>query len=195
MTQQKEEIKTENMSLALQETMSLGQVFIESGMFKDIKTRAEAVVKILAGKELGLSPLQSMTDIYIVNGKVALQAKIIASLIKKSGKYDYHIDKLDNEECLISFFQINGEKTKIGESSFTFKDAARAGLANKDSWKNYPRNMLFARAISNGGRTFCPDVITAYTPEELEAIKPIEKTSETITITNEGKVETNGEKA
>jgi hypothetical protein len=137
-------------------------------MFPDLKSQAQAVVKILAGRELGLSPLQAMTDIYIVNGKIAIQAKVIASLIKKSKKYDYHIDKWDNDECIISFFQINGNKEKIGESSFTIKDAAKAGIVNKDSWRNYPRNMLFARAISNGGRLFCPDVITAYTPEELE---------------------------
>lgn len=164
-------------SQVLQETMSLGDVFIKSGMFPDLKSQAQAVVKILAGKELGLSPLQSITDIYIVNGKVALQAKVIASLIKKSNKYDYHIDKLDNEECIISFFQLNGKMEKIGESIFTMKDAAKAGIVNKDVWKNYPRNMLFSRAISNGGRLYCADVITAYTTEELEEIKPIEVTT------------------
>jgi hypothetical protein len=132
-----------------------------------------------------------------VNGKVALQSKLIASLIKKSNKYDYHVDKLDQEECVISFFQLNGTKEKLGESSFTFKDAAKAGLVNKEVWKSYTRDMLFARAISTGARRFCPDIITAYTPEEVEDIRPrvqVEKPKETITITAEGDVE-NGKKA
>ena len=30
------------------------------------------------------------------------------------------------------------------------KDAELAGLANRGPWKTYPRNMLFARAMSNG---------------------------------------------
>jgi hypothetical protein len=93
----KMEEKAIALSQALQESMSLGDVFVKSGMFPDLKSQAQAVVKILAGRELGLSPLQSITDIYMVNGKVALQAKLIASLIKKSGKYDYHIDKLDEQ--------------------------------------------------------------------------------------------------
>jgi hypothetical protein len=177
--------------------MSLGDVFVKSGMFPDLKSQAQAVVKILAGRELGLSPLQSMTDIYMVNGKVALQAKLIASLIKKSGKYDYHIDKLDDQECVISFFQNNGKMEKIGESIFSIKDAARAGIVNKESWKNYPRNMLFSRAVSNGARLYCADVITAYTPEEVEDIKiiSVDKTKETIEVTPEGEVKTDGQKA
>ena len=178
----------------LQATMTLGDIFVKSGMFPTITSQAVAVVKILAGAELGISPLQSLTDIYIVNGKIALQAKLMASLIKKSKKYDYHIDKLDETECSISFFQINGKIEKIGESSFTIKDAAKAGIINKEVWKSYPRNMLFSRAISNGARLYCADVLTAYTVEEIEDIK-VEKPKETISITAEGEVEKNGEKA
>lgn len=177
----KEIVEKENKDLVpvifskeVNEIMSIGSIFIASGMFPDLKSQAQAVVKIMAGKELGLSPLQSMTDIYIVNGKIALQAKLIASLIKKSGRYDYHIDKLDNEECIISFFQLNGTEKKLGDCSFSIKDAAKAGIVNKDSWKNYPRPMLFARTISMGGRLYCPDIITAYVLDELEPIKPIE---------------------
>ena len=42
----------------------------------------------------------------------------------------------------------------------------------KDNWKNYPKAMMFARAISNGVRTYCPDVFSGmlvYTPDELNA--------------------------
>jgi len=175
----------------LSEPMALGDVFMKSGMFKDIKTQAQAVVKILAGRELGLAPLESMTNIYIVNGKVALQAKIIGSLIKKSNKYDYIVTKLDNEECTIAFyvFEVDNKKVEIGKSTFTIKDAARAGIVNKEVWKNYPRNMLFARALSNGARWYTSDVFCGYTAEELESKR--EATS-IITIDEKGKVKENG---
>ena len=42
----------------------------------------------------------------------------------------------------------------------------------KDNWRNYPKAMMFARAISNGVRTYCPDVFSGmlvYTPDELNA--------------------------
>lgn len=176
---------------SLTEPMALGNVFMKSGMFKDIKTQAQAVVKILAGRELGLAPLESMTNIYMVNGKVALQAKIIGSLIKKSCRYDYAVDKLDNEECVITFYALNleGKKEELGKSSFTIKDAAKAGIINKDVWQNYPRNMLFARALSNGARWYTSDVFCGYTAEEVEAPKEV---TSVITINGKGKVQENG---
>lgn len=150
----------------LKQPMAIGEVFAKSGMFPDVKSQAQAVVKILAGKELGLSPFEAMGNLYLVNGKLSLTSKAMAGLIKKSKKYDYIIKKLDDTECILSFVK---DDTEIGISTFTFKDAAKAGLVNKDVWKNYPRNMLLARAISNGCRWFCPEIISGYySTEELE---------------------------
>jgi len=178
---------------SLVEPMALGDVFVKSGMFKDLQSQAQAVVKILAGRELGLAPLESMTNIYIVNGKVALQAKLIGSLIKKSAKYDYTVDKLENEECTITFHAATAEGgwKEIGKSSFTKADAARAGIINKDVWKNYPRNMMFARALSNGSKWYCSDVFCGYTAEELETTREV---TSVITIGKNGEVKENGEK-
>ena len=46
------------------------------------------------------------------------------------------------------------------------------GCNCKANWKNYPKAMMFARAISNGVRSYCPDVFSGmlvYTPDELAA--------------------------
>ena len=59
----------------LKQPMAIGEVFAKSGMFPDVKSQAQAVVKILAGKELGLSPFESMGSIYVVNGRLSLTAK------------------------------------------------------------------------------------------------------------------------
>jgi len=166
----------------LAEPMQLGEVFMASGLFTDLKSQAQAVVKILAGRELGLAPLEAMTNLYIVNGKVALQAKVISALIKKNGKYDYKVEKLDETECTIAFFQIEGgNKVELGKSSFTIKDAAKAGLVNKDVWKSYPKNMLFARALSNGSKWYAPDAFCGYTVEEVENFD-VKRVATTVTI-------------
>src|SRR3990172_7232314 len=54
---------------SMKELMSLGAIFAASGMFVDTKTQAQAVVKIIAGKELGLSPIESMTNIFFINNR------------------------------------------------------------------------------------------------------------------------------
>jgi hypothetical protein len=165
-----EVIPIANLPKDLAEIMSLAQIFVMSGMFKDTISQAQGVVKILAGKELDLTPLQAMSNLYIVNSKIGMASQLMASKIKASGKYDYHIDELTNETCVITFFEgKNGERKEIGKSSFTKDDAIKCGLINKDSFKNYPKNMLFARALSNGFRWYCPDALklNVYTEEEI----------------------------
>jgi len=175
----------------LQGTMNLGKIFADSGMFKDIKTQAQAVVKIIAGKELGISPIEAMNSFFFVNEKIAMPSKIMAALVKKSGKYDYAIKKLDETECTMVFSRtVDGKQETIGESTFTFKDAAKAGLVNKEVWKSYPKNMLYARALTNGIRWFCPDVVCGYySIEEAEDLQPAE-TKKTIEISADGAVTT-----
>lgn len=169
------------------EPMAMGEIFAKSGMFTDIKSATQAVVKIMAGKELGMTPFQSMSSIYIVNGRLSLTSQAMSSLIKKTKKYDYKVVKLDETECSIDFYS---SEEKVGNSMFTFKDAVKAGLVNKDVWKSYPKNMLFARALSNGARFYCPDAICGYySKEEIEDLgEEIAIPKTTVSIDVDGEV-------
>lgn len=155
--------------MTIEETISVGQILAESGFFDDAKGAAQAVAKILAGQELGFGPMASMTGVYIVRGRIMLSANLLAAAIKRTGKYDYIVRQLNDSACKIAFVELrNGNTFEIGESVFTLEDAKRAGLGG-ENWKKYPRNMLFARALSNGARWFCPDILggPVYTPDEF----------------------------
>jgi hypothetical protein len=149
-------------------TMELGKMLAQSGYFQDATQAAQAVVKVLAGRELGLGPIASMTGIYIVKGRVTLSANLIAAAIKRSHRYDYRVRHMDDKGCEIEFFQ---GQTSLGVSTFTEVEAKAAGLAGGDNWRKFPRNMYFARAISNGAKWFCPDIFAGavYTPDEMGA--------------------------
>lgn len=153
------------------DTMQLGQMLAKSGYFSDVREAAQAVVKVLAGREMGIGPIAAMTGIYIVKGRVTLSANLMAAQIKRSGKYTYNIADMTNERCELVYYDIHGDKaTEIGRSTFTKEDAQQAGLwGSSEPWKKTPRNMLFARAMSNGAKWFCPDVFSGpiYTPDEL----------------------------
>lgn len=151
----------------LSETMELGQLLAQSGFFADSRQAAQAVVKVLAGRELGFGPIASMTGVNIINGKVALSANLMAAAIKRSGRYNYRVVELSDTSCRIDFFE-GGER--IGSSVFTTADATKAGLTT-GNWQKFPRNMLFARALSNGVKWYCPDLAGGplYTPDELGA--------------------------
>jgi len=159
-------MQNEIAKLSGSEIMSMGKAFAESGMFPDIKSAAQAVVKIQAGAEIGIPPFAAMSGIHIIQGKPTIGAGLIASSVKASGKYDYRVMQQDEKVCSIDFYQ---GKEKIGNSTFTIEDAKKAGTKNLDK---FPKNMLFARAISNGVKWFCPDVFSGpvYVPEEMEQI-------------------------
>ncbi len=139
-----------------------------SGYFSDARNQAQAIAKVMAGAELGLPPFASMSGLHIIKGKPVLGANLIATLIKNDSRYDYRVTRLDDDGCAIDFYE-NGER--VGESSFTAKDAKAAGLSG-DNWRKFPRNMYFARAISNGAKWYTPGIFggsAVYTPDELGA--------------------------
>src|SRR5690606_6608828 len=147
----------------------LSGMLASSGYFKDARDAAQAGVKVLAGLEMGFGAFASMTGIHLIDGKPSVGANLLAQAVKRSGRYNYRVTKHTAEECVIAFFE-HGEP--IGESSFSMKDAQAAGVAGRGPWKAYPKAMLFARALSQGVRWHCPDVLggtTAYVPEELGA--------------------------
>lgn len=159
--------------VSVSDAIAVGKQFFESGMFSDIKSAGQAVVKIMAGAEIGIPPFASMSGIHIIQGKPTIGAGLMASTVKASGKYDYKVIEQTEKNCSIDFYQ---GKEKIGNSSFSLDDARKAGTKNMDK---YPKNMLFARALSNGVKWYCPDVFAGpvYTPEELdtvtEDVKPV----------------------
>lgn len=141
-----------------------------SGFFSDTRQASQAIVKILAAREIGLGPFAGMTGVNIIQGKPAFGANIMAACVKKSGRYNYRVTEMNDKACTIEFMErLDGKWTTSGESKFTIDDARKAGTKNLDK---FPRNMLFARAMSNGVRWYCPDVMNGsvvYTPEELGA--------------------------
>jgi hypothetical protein len=163
--------------LSLGETITLAELFAKSGFFADSREAAQCVTKIMAGNELGFGPVASMTGFTIIKGRVSMSANLMAAAVKRSGKYNYRVVKMDDTACEIAFFEGGQE---IGRSLFTKADAQKAGTQNMDK---FPRNMLFARAMSNGVKWYCPDITggPVYTPEELG--QPVNEDGEVIAVT------------
>lgn len=159
-------MKNEIQVMNVNEIQVMAKQFAESGMFTDAKQMGQAFVKIQAGQEIGIPPFAAMSGIHIIQGKPTLGAGLIASAVKGSGKYDYKVKEMSDKICSIDFFQ---GTENIGNSTFTLEDAKKALTKNIDK---FPKNMLFARAISNGVKWFCPDVFSGpvYVPEEMPSI-------------------------
>lgn len=177
MSEEKALVPAQQMSW--QDTMALGRVLAVSKRFSDSTNAEQAVVKVLAGRELGFGPIASMVGIYIIKGRVSVSANMMAQAVKRSIKYDYQIVEMTAERCEIAFFERGKD---VGHSVFDEADAQKAGTQNM---KKFPRNMLFARTMSNGVKWYCPDVFQTgvYTPEELGAL--VDGDGEIINVTSQ----------
>lgn len=153
-------------ALTIQDTVSLAEHFARSGYFKDAADVSKAVVKIVAGQELGIPAMAAMTGIHLIEGKPALSAGLVSALVLRSGRYSYHVVRSDDAGCEIEWFR---DGQAIGRSAFTMEEAKRAGVGGKQNWQRYPSDMCFARAVTRGARRFCADVFlgAVYVPEEL----------------------------
>ncbi len=156
---------TNNSLIPYSEVEQFGSAMVASGYFKDAQKVSQAIVKIQAGAELGLPPFASMSGIHIIQGKPVLGANVLATLIANDPRYNYRVTEMSDENVTIVFYE--GSQV-VGESSFSAGDAKKAGTKNMGK---FPRNMLFARAMSNGAKWYTPGIfggMPVYTPEDFD---------------------------
>ena len=153
--------------VSLDELGKIGRVFAQSGYFKDARDAAQCITKILAGRELGIGPFQSVAQFHVVEGKPVMSAGLVAAMVKRSKKYDFLPQTSNDEECVLDWYQ---DGTLVGQSSFSMVDASRAKLV-KGAWLTYPKAMLFNRALTQGARMYAPDCFggSIYAEGEIDA--------------------------
>jgi hypothetical protein len=138
--------------------LGLARLLHTSGLYKT-KSPEQAFAVMLIGDSLGLGPTESLSGIHIVEGKPEVSADTQARFIRKHHEWDYEVvtpEGSGHEQCIIELSR-NGKV--VTRETYTIADAQRAGLANKDIYKKHPRNMLFARCISNCTALHCPEVV------------------------------------
>ena len=83
----------------------------------------------------------------------------LAAKVSESKKYRFRVAEHTRELCRIVFYEkVESGWEEIGASGYAIQDAKDAGLTDNATWKKHPRNMLYARAMSNGVKWYCPDL-------------------------------------
>ena len=142
--------------------------FVKSGLF-GIRKIEEAVSLMIIAQAEGRHPGTVASEYHIIQGRPALKADaILARFQSANGKVEWHEY---TDECVSgTFSHPAGGSLKV---DWDMTRAKAAGLGSKDNWKKYPRQMLRARAISDGVRGVYPAVLQGfYTPEEVQDFVP-----------------------
>jgi hypothetical protein len=151
----------------------VAELALKSGYLgKDAMNKEKVEFIIMKGLEVGLQPIQALSQISVIQGKPTIGAEGMMFLIYKNcpgAKLRWVMGTDPNTS--ITIIAKRDESDDPSKFSYSIEDAKRAGLANKDTWQKYPRAMLRARVISEMARAIFPDCLggISYTPEELGA--------------------------
>lgn len=135
------------------------------------RARSACFVAMQAGAEIGLSPMQAIQNIAVINGKPGIYGPAALGLVKASGLLVGIVEGIEgkgNERFAFCKLQRVGEPERC--FTFSVSDAKVAGLWGKSGpWTQYPDRMLTARARGFALRDVFPDVLLglAYSIEEL----------------------------
>jgi hypothetical protein len=128
---------------------------------------AAITAAILAGRELGLGPMQSLQHIHVIDGRPAVSAEIARGLALAQG-HEIIVTDTSITRCVV-----RGRRRGSSEwvtVSWSIDDAKRAGIDGKQNWRKHPRRMLQARATSELCHLLFADAIGGmpFTVEEAQ---------------------------
>lgn len=134
-----------------------------------MKSESEVLALMLVAQANGQHPAAAARDYDIIQGRPAKKSEaMLRDFIAAGGAVQWH--QLDNERADATFSHPQGGTLRM---DWDMARARAAGLAAKDMYKKFPRQMLRARVISDGVRTIFPAATGGmYTPEEARDIGP-----------------------
>ncbi len=126
----------------------------------------EATAAILAGDELGFSPMASLRAFDVIQGTAAPKAITQRAVVQSRG---HDIWKVESTSTRAIVRGRRAGANEIQESVWTIERARQLGLANKPNWKNQPEAMLIARATAECSRLVASDALLGipFSAEEL----------------------------
>jgi hypothetical protein len=161
---------------SLNKIKEVGMVIIESGFcpdhFKQSKDAVGVVMCIEAGRQLGMSWMQALSDLYPVKGRIGMMGDAAVALIQGSGVLEYWKEETrgtypNNDYTHIIISKRKGYPNEH-KSEFSMYDAQTAGLAQKDIYRKFGKRMIRYRNVGFHARDFYAEIMKGMkTVEEL----------------------------
>ncbi len=139
----------------------IGATLYNSGaLTSDIKNSAMLMMKLQAGYELGMQPVQSLNSLYIVGGLVTIWGEEVLRRFIKAG-YKHKYLQFDEKKCI---FQITCPDGTVYVEEATYEEAEKSGWTKDRSGKlkfNYkcPTDKIRYNAIRRMAKFNCSEVL------------------------------------
>lgn len=147
----------------------------------DLRLKAATAAVFAAvqlGAEVGLSPMASVQNIALINGRPGLFGPAMLAVVRNSGLLESIEEGVrGTADQMEGFCTVTRRGEPARTFIFTFAMAKKAGLTGKQGpWVQYPDRMLLARARTFALRDVFPDVLLglSQSAEELQDIPTLD---------------------
>ncbi|WP_345600470.1 hypothetical protein, partial [Thermocatellispora tengchongensis] len=135
----------------------------------DFRGKPEAAAAaILAGKSLGLDPMNALSNIFVVHGRPALYARTMAALVMNAG---HEVIRTAASPESVTVAARRKGQTQWTEFTWTIQRAQQAGYMSNKKYTTDPIAMLTAKAQAEACRTIAPDVLTGVASVSVEEVE------------------------
>lgn len=127
----------------------------------------DAAAVILAGKSVGLDPMQAVQNIFPVHGMPSMYARTMVALVIGQG---HGVRRSAATDSSVTYSVRRKGDEAWQDFTWTIERAKKAGYTSNAKYQSDPIAMLGAKAAAEACRTVFPDILLgmAYSAEEIE---------------------------
>jgi hypothetical protein len=127
-----------------------------------------AAAAILAGKSLGLDPMNALANIFVVSGRPSMYARTMAALVLQAG---HTIRRVQATEQSVIYEGKRKGDTTFTRVEWTIARAQKAGYTSNKKYQSDPIAMLTAKCQAEICRVIAPDVLTGIAATSVEEVE------------------------
>ena len=172
-----------------------------SGMApRSLDTPEKVMVAVQMGAEIGLTPMQSLQSIAVVNGTATIYGDTALGLVRNSGLMEWIKEDIEGHFCAdlnkvegtvkaICTVKRKGDPEPV-ERTFCVVEAKLAGLWGKAGpWRTHPQRMLKYKARAFALRDVFPDVLKGLHVNEEMNHDRVQVESTDVTVSSQALLE------
>lgn len=151
----------------LPQAMDLADKLAQSGLIPmPLRGKpADVLIVLMKGRELGLSPIQALSSIHVIEGKPVASAEMKVGLcVSRRDVCEYFT--LAHSSTTKATFRTKRAGSEPVELTWTMEQAKQAGLQGKPNWQRHPEAMLRARCASALATAVYPDLVQGMLDED-----------------------------
>lgn len=163
---------------SLDEAFRLSQALARGGDMvpKHFQGQPEQIMAaVMRGMEIGLAPMQALSNIAVINGRASLWGDALPALMQRAGhQLDCEVTG-EGEDMVATATLLRGDNGQRIVRTFSVADAKKANLWGKQGpWQTYPKRMLAMRARSWACRDGASDALMGLqVAEEMQDAPPM----------------------